>query len=70
MGIVRILVDGYSLLHHWPELAPGNRVIHSTRDALVSVLTQYQDASGTPVTVIFDGGGAPGPEKRVGEERD
>jgi len=23
MALVRILVDGYSLLHHWPELAPG-----------------------------------------------
>ena len=60
MGIVRVLVDGYSLLHHWPELAPG-RARHSfhARDALVAALTQYQDSSGTPVTVIFDGGGAP-----------
>ena len=60
MGIVRILVDGYSLLHHWPELAPG-RARHSfhARDALVAALTQYQDSSGTPVTLIFDGGGAP-----------
>jgi predicted RNA-binding protein with PIN domain len=23
MALVRILVDGYSLLHGWPELAPG-----------------------------------------------
>ena len=60
MGIVRVLVDGYSLLHHWPDLAPA-RERHSfqARDALVAVLTQYQDSSGTPVTVIFDGGGAP-----------
>ena len=60
MGIVRVLVDGYSLLHHWPDLAPG-RERHSfhARDALVAVLTQYQDSSGTPITVIFDGGGAP-----------
>ena len=60
MGIVRILVDGYSLLHHWPELATG-RARHSfhARDALVAALTQYQDSSGTPVTLIFDGGGAP-----------
>ena len=60
MGIVRVLVDGYSLLHHWPELAPGQaRHSFHARDALVTVLTQYQDSSGTPVTVIFDGGGAP-----------
>jgi hypothetical protein len=60
MALVRILVDGYSLLHNWPELAPG-RARHSApaREALIHVLTQYQDASGTPVTVFFDGGGAP-----------
>ena len=60
MGIVRILVDGYSLLHHWEELAPAKpRHSFHARDALVAVLTQYQDSSGTPLTVIFDGGGAP-----------
>ena len=60
MSIVRILVDGYSLLHHWPEIAPGKpRHSFYARDALVSILTQYQDACGTPISVIFDGGGAP-----------
>ena len=60
MGIVRILVDGYSLLHHWEELAPAKpRHSFHARDALVAALTQYQDSSGTPLTVIFDGGGAP-----------
>ena len=60
MSIVRILVDGYSLLHHWPGIAPGKpRHSFYARDALVSILTQYQDACGTPISVIFDGGGAP-----------
>ena len=60
MGIVRILVDGYSLLHHWEELAPAKpRHSFHARDALVAALTQYQDSSGTPLTVIFDGSGAP-----------
>jgi predicted RNA-binding protein with PIN domain len=60
MALVRILVDGYSLLHSWPELAPG-RPRHSAaaRDELVLVLTRYQDAAGTPITIFFDGGGAP-----------
>lgn len=58
--LVRILVDGYSLLHAWPELAPG-RPPHSVaaRAALIAALTAYHDATGTPVTVIFDGQGAP-----------
>ena len=59
MALVRILVDGYSLLHNWPELAPGApRHSERARDVLVDMLQQYQDAAGTPVTVIFDGKGA------------
>jgi predicted RNA-binding protein with PIN domain len=60
MALVRILVDGYSLLHSWPELAPGKaRHSMAARDGLIAALTQYQDAIGTPITVIFDGAGAP-----------
>lgn len=60
MALVRILVDGYSLLHNWPELARGKpRHSAAARDELVHILTQYQDTSGTPVTIFFDGSGAP-----------
>lgn len=60
MALVRILVDGYSLLHNWPELAAG-RPRHSAaaRDELIQRLTLYQDAIGTPITIFFDGAGAP-----------
>ena len=59
MALVRILVDGYSLLHNWPELAEGAaRHSEAARDALVEMLQQYQDACGTPVTIFFDGRGA------------
>jgi len=63
MALVRILVDGYSLLHDWPELAPG-RPRHSAeaRDELIRVLTLYQDVAGTPVSIFFDG-------NRSGRER-
>ena len=60
MALVRILVDGYSLLHNWPELARGKaRHSAAARDELVARLTLYQDASGTPITIFFDGAGAP-----------
>lgn len=60
MALVRILVDGYSLLHNWPELARGKpRHSAAAREELVQILTQYQDATGTPITIFFDGGGAP-----------
>jgi uncharacterized protein len=58
MALVRILVDGYSLLHGWPELAPNQpRFSAAARDELVQLLTLYADAAGTPVTVVFDGAG-------------
>ncbi len=56
MALVRILVDGYSLLHQWPELAPGKaRYSAAARDELIRQLTAYHDASGVPITVVFDG---------------
>src|SRR5437773_484503 len=60
MALVRILVDGYSLLHNWPQLAPGKpRHSAAARDELVHHLTLYRDAIGTPITIVFDGSGAP-----------
>jgi predicted RNA-binding protein with PIN domain len=60
MALARILVDGYSLLHSWPELAPS-RPRHSARarEELIHVLTRYHDVTGEPVTIFFDGAGAP-----------
>ena len=53
-------MDGYSLLHSWPELAPG-KPRHSAiaREELINRLTQYRDACGTPITIIFDGASGP-----------
>ncbi len=60
MALVRILVDGYNLLHAWPALA-RSRPRHSAaaRDELIHALTPYRDAIGTPITLVFDGGRAP-----------
>jgi predicted RNA-binding protein with PIN domain len=64
MALVRILVDGYSLLHSWPELAPGEpRHSARAREALVNMLTSYNDVTGEPVTIFFDGAGGRGAPK-------
>lgn len=61
MALARILIDGYSLLHNWPELAPGQpRHSERARDELIHVLTKYHDATGEPITVFFDGTGPRG----------
>jgi predicted RNA-binding protein with PIN domain len=63
MALVRILVDGYSLLHQWPDLALGKaRFSSAAREELINRLTQYHDACGTPITIIFDGASGSGPE--------
>jgi|DewCreStandDraft_1066081.scaffolds.fasta_scaffold01580_14 predicted RNA-binding protein with PIN domain len=55
VALVRILIDGYSLLHQWPELAAGQpRHSVQAREALIQILTHYQDLTGVPVTVFFD----------------
>jgi predicted RNA-binding protein with PIN domain len=60
MALVRILVDGYSLLHNWPELAPGQpRHSERARNELIHILTKYHDTTGEPITIFFDGAGAP-----------
>src|SRR5260370_27148918 len=63
MALVRILVDGYSLLHNWPALAPGQpRHSAAAREELIRRLTLYQDAAKTPITIFFDGSGARAPK--------
>jgi predicted RNA-binding protein with PIN domain len=60
MPFIRTLIDGYSLLHNWPELAPGApRHSERAREELIHVLTRYHDVTGEPVTIFFDGAGAP-----------
>jgi predicted RNA-binding protein with PIN domain len=67
VALVRILVDGYSLLHCWTALAPGQpRHSEAAREALVRVLTGYRDACGTPITIVFDGSG---PRRNPAETR-
>lgn len=65
MSLVRILVDGYSLIHGWPSMAGGYPPFsEQARDSLVQRMQQFVDASGTPVTVFFDGASTKG---NVGE---
>ncbi len=54
-----LLVDGHSIIFAWPELrALHVRRMAAARDALVKLLTDYQDQSGVRVVLVFDGQGA------------
>ena len=54
-----LLVDGHSVIFAWPEL----RALHvqrmaAAREALIKILTDYQDQTGVHIVLVFDGQGA------------
>ena len=54
-----LIVDCHSIIFAWPEM----RLLHEkrmtlARDALVKLLTEYQDSTGVHVVAVFDGKGA------------
>ena len=56
MALVRILVDGYSLLHNSFFFAVLlDKLREAARDELMARLTQFIVASGTPITIFFNG---------------
>ena len=53
-----LIVDGHSIIFAWPALRKlHHRRSSLARDALVKQLRDYQDWTGIPVVVVFDGKG-------------
>ena len=51
-----ILVDGYNILHQWPEFERARRSsLAKARQALINLLTQFHDCHGGKMTLVFDG---------------
>ena len=59
MTVGELIVDGYNIIHAWPELAPLIRSDQGeeARRRLISILADYSAASGERVTVVFDAHG-------------
>lgn len=51
-----LIVDGYNVIHAWPELAPLIKAgrAEEARARLVASLAEYSASSGERVTVVFD----------------
>jgi predicted RNA-binding protein with PIN domain len=65
MGQLRVVVDGYNLIHKIPELARMvGTDLERARDALVSSLAVYRSRRNVRVTVVFDGRGMPAHNRR------
>ncbi len=54
-----LIVDGYNVIHAWPELAPIIKAghAHQARHRLIVMLGEYAAATGERVTVVFDAHG-------------
>jgi hypothetical protein len=53
-----LIVDGHSVIFAWPELRKLNaRRTLLAREALVKILTDFQDAAHVRAVVVFDGKG-------------
>jgi predicted RNA-binding protein with PIN domain len=51
-----LVVDGYNIVHAWPELAPLIKSGHAeeARHRLIALLAEYAASSGDRVIVVFD----------------
>ena len=53
-----LIVDGHSIIFAWPELRKLHQRRSSlAREALIKQLRHYQDWTGVPVVIVFDGKG-------------
>jgi len=53
-----LIVDGHSIIFAWPELSKLHQRRSSlAREALIRQLQHYQDWTGVPVVIVFDGKG-------------
>jgi predicted RNA-binding protein with PIN domain len=59
MTVRELIVDGYNIVHAWPELSPLIRSgrADEARRKLVGLLAEYSAATGERVTVVFDAHG-------------
>src|SRR5437763_6937307 len=54
-----LIVDGHSVIFAWPEMRKlHDRRMILAREAVVKLLTEYQDVSGVHVVAVFDGKGS------------
>ena len=54
-----LIVDGHSVIFKWPEMRRlHTRRMTLARDAVIRLLTEYQDSTGVHVVAVFDGKGA------------
>ena len=59
---MHLVIDGYNLIHQTPELFLAQDLGRG-REALLAALRLYRQKKSHSLTVVFDGGQEPGPQK-------
>lgn len=59
---MHLVIDGYNLIHHCPELAMASEQGQG-REALLEALRLYRQRRPHRITVVFDGGVEPGGQR-------
>lgn len=55
VSVDRLIVDGYNIIHAWPELAAVKDAnLEDAREALIGILADYAALTRVQVTVVFD----------------
>lgn len=50
-----LLVDGYNIIHHWPELRNQMAIdLETSRKSLIDTMAEYAKSSGVRVLIVFD----------------
>jgi predicted RNA-binding protein with PIN domain len=54
--MTRLIVDGYNIIHAWPDLAQSLRreSLEEARRRLITRLAEYRASTGTEVLIVFD----------------
>lgn len=56
--IPRYYIDGYNVIHHWPELqALARRDLENARDTLIDNIARFCAVTNTRAAIVFDGRG-------------
>lgn len=59
-----LILDGYNVIHAWPELAILCEPLEHARDRLVDIMAEYGAFEHFDITIVFDAPFVPGKEVR------
>lgn len=60
-----LIVDGYNVIHAWPELTNNGASLEEARIRLIDALSDYRGSTGNQLILVFDAHSVKGNHERV-----